>query len=888
MTPSLAMASDSFSTKLCNPFAADIFPDGEAPADAGLILHHDAKEHLEELIAQAAHEPVSSVRKAQGRVILLRAPRAGYGKSYLISRLQPGTGGESFVLPLEFDPEEPLSWKSLFDQVLTALHEPIAEGMPTALDLIARRTFAMVNAGMIRSGKVPCEQPWEAAAALNASVTGVGAIDIDNTSATLALTDVDTSDGSITIDTSSTLTATDVVAGGAGDVVLTSATGGIAVGAITATGDDVTLTATAGAITDGNGATTNVTAASLNATSATGINLDTAIASLDASVTGTGAIDIDNASAALALTDVDTSSGAITIDTTGSLTATDVVAGGAGDVVLTSSTGSIAVGVVTATDNAVTLTSTTGAITDGNAAATNVTAASLTATAATGIDLDTAIAALDASVTGIGGIDIDNTAAALALTDVDTANGSIDIGTSGTLAATDVVAGGAGDVLLAATGTITVGGVTAADSTASLTSGASILDDNSDATAITASTINLTTGAGAAVGSNTGGGAIPLGYLDIVGSPTVNLAAGAADAYVRFVTSTAVTSAQVGSLGSATSNVGIGVSDAAFQFTGNEFGAMGATNLEIYANAVELNAIAGGQQEIGTSGSVLLTATTGAITALADGSSVDIGAGALSLNAATGIGSLTAIDTAVTSLVFSNSTSGAVSIAEADGLAVSGNNAGDVTVTTTTGGIAVGAIVATGNAVTLTATSGAITDGNGATTNVTASTLTATAATGIDLDTAIASLDASVTGTGAIDIDNSSAVLALTDVDTNDGNITIDTSSTLIATDVAARGLDVQHVSHVVNYDVPASADAYVHRIGRTARAEKEGDAITFVTPTDHASLAEIERTLGRNLPRKEYEGAPNVLTLWRPAGAKREGVPASRARKGRSLMRRR
>ncbi len=168
MTPSLAMASDSFSTKLCNPFAADIFPDGEAPADAGLILHHDAKEHLEELIAQAAHEPVSSVRKGQGRVILLRAPRAGYGKSYLISRLQPGTGGESFVLPLEFDPEEPLSWKSLFDQVLTALHEPIAEGMPTALDLIARRTFAMVNAGMLRTGKVPCEQPQEAAAALEA------------------------------------------------------------------------------------------------------------------------------------------------------------------------------------------------------------------------------------------------------------------------------------------------------------------------------------------------------------------------------------------------------------------------------------------------------------------------------------------------------------------------------------------------------------------------------------------------------------------------------------------------------------------------------------------------------------------------------------------------
>jgi len=111
----------------------------------------------------------------------------------------------------------------------------------------------------------------------------------------------------------------------------------------------------------------------------------------------------------------------------------------------------------------------------------------------------------------------------------------------------------------------------------------------------------------------------------------------------------------------------------------------------------------------------------------------------------------------------------------------------------------------------------------------------------------------------------------------------------LVATDVAARGLDIDDISHVINYDIPENADDYVHRIGRTARAHKEGDAITFVTPTDHASLGEIERTIGRNIPRKEYEGAPNVLTLWRPAGAKRDGAkPVSRARKGRSLMRRR
>ena len=64
----------------------------------------------------------------------------------------------------------------------------------------------------------------------------------------------------------------------------------------------------------------------------------------------------------------------------------------------------------------------------------------------------------------------------------------------------------------------------------------------------------------------------------------------------------------------------------------------------------------------------------------------------------------------------------------------------------------------------------------------------------------------------------------------------------LIATDVAARGLDVQHVSHVVNYDVPVAADAYVHRIGRTGRAGRAGVAITLAEPREHRMLRNIER----------------------------------------------
>ncbi len=63
----------------------------------------------------------------------------------------------------------------------------------------------------------------------------------------------------------------------------------------------------------------------------------------------------------------------------------------------------------------------------------------------------------------------------------------------------------------------------------------------------------------------------------------------------------------------------------------------------------------------------------------------------------------------------------------------------------------------------------------------------------------------------------------------------------LIATDVAARGLDVQHVSHVVNYDVPAAAESYVHRIGRTGRAGREGVAITLAEPREHRMLRNIE-----------------------------------------------
>ncbi|HEX2204686.1 MAG TPA: DEAD/DEAH box helicase, partial [Longimicrobium sp.] len=76
------------------------------------------------------------------------------------------------------------------------------------------------------------------------------------------------------------------------------------------------------------------------------------------------------------------------------------------------------------------------------------------------------------------------------------------------------------------------------------------------------------------------------------------------------------------------------------------------------------------------------------------------------------------------------------------------------------------------------------------------------------------------------------------------------TADLLIATDVAARGLDVEHVSHVVNYDIPQTPEVYVHRIGRTGRAGREGTAVTLVQPREQFLLRGIERMVGRPIER--------------------------------------
>ena len=77
----------------------------------------------------------------------------------------------------------------------------------------------------------------------------------------------------------------------------------------------------------------------------------------------------------------------------------------------------------------------------------------------------------------------------------------------------------------------------------------------------------------------------------------------------------------------------------------------------------------------------------------------------------------------------------------------------------------------------------------------------------------------------------------------------------LVATDIAQRGLDITGISHVINYDVPQQAEDYVHRIGRTGRAAREGDAFTFMSPDEIAMVRQIERVIGQPIPRISVPG---------------------------------
>ena len=104
----------------------------------------------------------------------------------------------------------------------------------------------------------------------------------------------------------------------------------------------------------------------------------------------------------------------------------------------------------------------------------------------------------------------------------------------------------------------------------------------------------------------------------------------------------------------------------------------------------------------------------------------------------------------------------------------------------------------------------------------------------------------------------------------------------LVATDIAARGLDIEHVTHVINYDVPDSSEVYVHRIGRTGRVGRTGRAITLVTPSQRDEIDRIERDVKTSIgeweaPEERLEHAPRPRRRERDAAARGRARPSPR-----------
>ena len=103
---------------------------------------------------------------------------------------------------------------------------------------------------------------------------------------------------------------------------------------------------------------------------------------------------------------------------------------------------------------------------------------------------------------------------------------------------------------------------------------------------------------------------------------------------------------------------------------------------------------------------------------------------------------------------------------------------------------------------------------------------------------------------------------------------------TLVATDIAARGIDVDGVSHVVNFDLPNEPESYVHRIGRTARAGAEGIAISFCDREERAYLRDIERLIRKTIPASGEQPVPAHRAEQRPHAVKRADAPRKRPRR--------
>ena len=114
----------------------------------------------------------------------------------------------------------------------------------------------------------------------------------------------------------------------------------------------------------------------------------------------------------------------------------------------------------------------------------------------------------------------------------------------------------------------------------------------------------------------------------------------------------------------------------------------------------------------------------------------------------------------------------------------------------------------------------------------------------------------------------------------------------MVATDIAARGLDIESISHVINFDMPDTADAYIHRIGRTGRAKRNGEAFTMITPDDRDMVRKIEKIMKQKLPRKtlsdfDYDVAkPDYPNYTRKPKPRARRKPKARAKQYASRQR--
>ncbi len=635
-------------------------------------------------------------------------------------------------------------------------------------------------------------------AALDASVTGIGSISIDELDA-ISLSDVDTVNGNVAITAGGTLTATDVIAtNGTVSLITTGGTSDLAAGVISGTA--VMLNA-GRAITDANGGTVNVSTGVLTANAVSGIDLDTAVAVLDASVSGIGALAIDQVGA-IQLADVDTANGDLRVTANGTITALDVAAtGGTARLVANGATSDLIAGTISGSNVVL---AAGRAITDGNGAAVNISTSLLTADAGTGIDLDTGIASLNASVSGAGNLVI-RESDAVTLTDVDTANGNIQITAAGTITASDAAAIG-GNLSLTATGATSdiVGGLLRANNI-TLSAGRDLSTGTIGNTGnLNASSVgNLVIDGGSLSGNlvaNSNGGAITqAGTLVVAGTSQIDAAGGAitlgnsGNDFVGAVTASgsAITVADRNaiSLANVTATAGNAMISAGGTITATRVEAGGSGDIQLTST--------GGNIDVDTllalDDDVRLNALAGQIRDI-NAAATNVTAANLVADAATGID----LDTRVASLDASISGTGNLVIDEFDAISLTdvSTNAGNVTVNAG-GTVTATSAVARGGSLTLNAsgsssdivagvlggttvnlTAGrAISDGNGGSNNVTASQLNASAAAGIALGSDVDVLNVRSTGVaGDIAISNIGTLAVQTLQVAGTGSVQLSTS----------------------------------------------------------------------------------------------------------------